>query len=716
MLRVLVVVLATCMLSGCGSSARPGAVGGAPARAAVADTALTGERPPTGWRVEILWDTYGVPHVFASDPIALFFAFGWAQMRNHADLLLRLYGQARGRAAEYWGAEYLPSDRWVWTNGVPDRSREWWALQSPPIRSYVEAFVDGVNSFAHEHPEAVTDSLAIVLPIRPQDVLGHLQRVVHFNFVTSPGVVARDVREWQPQRGSNAWAIAPKRSASGHAMLLANPHLPWDDMFTFFETQLTTPETNVYGAALVGFPIPSIAFNDSLGWTHTVNTHDGADLFALSLVEGGYLWDGAARPLETREHVLKVKQPGGMVEDRLSIRQSLHGPVVAQSDSSALALRVVGLDQPHLIEQYWNMLRSRNLFEFQAALSRLQLPMFTVMYADRQGHILHVFNGQVPVRFGGDWTYWSGVVSGERSWTIWSQYHTYRDLPRVLDPPTGWLQNANDPPWTTTIPFPLDPANYPPYLAPRPSMSFRAQHSARMLAEDERITFDELVAYKHSTRVEAADHLLEDVIHAARLHGGPTAKRAADVLERWDRQAEPESRGTILFQAFMRELSRADWPGRSPYDAEWSPIAPLATPDGIADSRGTAAVLEIAARWVEQTFGALDRAWGDVHRLQRDSLDFPANGGPGALGVFRVTDFEQMPDGRFRAHSGDSFVAAVEFGSPLRARALLTYGNASQPRSPHRTDQLPLYARKQLREVWRTREEIERNLVLRERF
>lgn len=72
---------------------------------------------------EILWDTYGVPHIYGKDTEGLFRGFGWAQMHSHGNLLLRLYGQARGRAAEYWGKDYLESDRWVRTMGVPKRPK-----------------------------------------------------------------------------------------------------------------------------------------------------------------------------------------------------------------------------------------------------------------------------------------------------------------------------------------------------------------------------------------------------------------------------------------------------------------------------------------------------------------------------------------------------------------------------------------------------------------
>jgi acyl-homoserine-lactone acylase len=166
----------------------------------------------------------------------------------------------------------------------------------------------------------------------------------------------------------------------------------------------------------------------------------------------------------------------------------------------------------------------------------------------------------------------------------------------------------------------------------------------------------------------------------------------------------------------MRELMRRPWATGSPFDIPWIASAPLTTPDGLSDARSAAHVLSEAAATVEERFGSLDLAWGDVHRLRRDGVDLPANGGPGSIGVFRVTDFQPDPDGRLRAVGGDSFIAAIEFSSPVRAMALLPYGNASQPLSPHRTDQLSLYAAKALRPVWTTRADIEVNLSRTDRF
>jgi acyl-homoserine-lactone acylase len=677
------------------------------------------ELSPEDARVEVLWDSYGVPHIFAKDAAAAFYGFGWAQMRSHGDLLLRLYGQARGRAAEYWGERFVESDQWMHVNDVPQRAERWLAAQSPHMRAYLESFVSGINAYAEQNPDDIGEEWRVVLPVRTADVLAHQQRVLHFTFMAHPAMVTGVSRQWQAAAGSNAWAVSQGRSATGNALLLANPHLPWGDLFTFYEAHLVAPDLDAYGAALVGFPLPNIAFNQYLGWTHTVNTIDTADIYELTLSGDGYVFDGAVRGFETSQAVIRVRQQDGTHADRpLTIRRSIHGPVVAQRDGRALALRVAGLDASQLAEQYWDMLRATDIAQFEATLSRLQLPMFSVVYADRAGNIMHVFNGAVPVRSRGDWAYWQGVVPGDSSVTLWTQTHPYFGLPRVKNPTSGWLQNANDPPWTTTIPFAIDPAFFPHYMAPQLPMGFRSQRSARMLAETPRLTLDRMVELKHSTRMEAADHLIQDVVAAARAVGDPDARAAADVLERWDRNANAESRGAVLFQAFFRNLMRHRWPTGSPFEIQWTPRAPLTTPDGLADPRMTVSILSRTAQEVSAAHGSLDVEWGEVHRLRRDTLDLPANGGPAGLGIFRVTDFDPAPGDSTRlvATGGDSFVAAVEFSQPLRARAVLAYGNASQPGSPHRTDQLPLYAAGQLRTVWLTREEVMANLSLREAF
>lgn len=695
---------------------------------------------------EIVWDEYGVPHVYAATDRDLFRAFGWAQMESHAARLVRLYAAARGRAAEHFGEEELASDRWVHTVGIPDRAEAWIEAQDPETRSWLEAFVAGMNAWAEAHPELLDPAEREVLPLEATDVMALAQYDIHFTFMANPGLVRRLESSWTPgsvvdgrsgraasgaaghrprsgsvvrdvraPAASNAWAVGPSRSASGNAMLLANPHLPWSGRFTWYEAHLASPGTESYGATLLGLPVLAIAFNRDAGWTHTVNTYDGADLYELALTGDGYRYDGRERSFETEEVVLRVRrEDGGVREDTMTVRRSVHGPVLARKEGHAVALRVAGLDQHGVFRQYWDMMRASTLEEFEEALRRLQIPMFTVMYADREGHVMHLFGGRTPVRPDGPWD-WGGLVPGDTSATLWTETHGYDELPRVVDPPSGWLQNANDPPWTTTFPRALDPDSFPPYLAPRGDgvptawghggMAFRPQRSARMLRSDSSVTFEELVRYKHSTRMALADRLLDDLLPAARERGGERVRRAADVLEAWDRAADADSRGAVLFRAFVEELD--DRTEGSFFARPWSPEAPLETPDGLADPGAAVEALAAAASAVEERWGRLDPAWGETRRFRRDTLDLPGNGASGSYGVFRVVGFERTDGRTRRAGFGDSFVAAVEFGDTLRARALIGYGNASGEGSPHRTDQLPHMAEKTLRPVWLDRGAVE---------
>jgi acyl-homoserine-lactone acylase len=669
----------------------------------------------TSKNTEILWDDYGVPHVYGVDTRGAFQAFGWAQMQSHGDLILRLYGQARGRAAEYWGEDYLESDKWVVTMGIPQRGKTWYKQQNAAFRGYLDAFAAGINDYAQEHPELIDDEVEAVLPVTGEDVITHVQRVLNFTFITDPETVAslgNELETPEQSKGSNGWVIAPSRSASDNAMLLANPHLPWSDLFLWYEAQISAPGIDAYGATLVGVPVLAIAFNKNLGWTHTVNTFDGWDIYELTLSGEGYLFDGRTRDFQRQTTELKIKQEDGTMRSQQLTRQnSIHGPVVKQENGKALALRVVGLDRPGVLEQWWDMAKANNFKQFEKILKRLQLPMFTIMYADREGHIMHLFNGQVPIRSQGDFAYWSDIIPGNTSDTLWTKIHPYQDLPRIVDPKSGWLQNANDPPWTTTFPSAIAPEDYPPYIAPQ-FMDFRPQRSARMLVEDSKISLSEMIAYKHSTRMEIADRLLDDIIPALRQEGSPLALKVADVLGKWDRQANADSKGAVLFAAWLEE---SDFD--TLFSQPWQESSPLNTPDGLANPQQAVTTLLAVATKIERDYGAIDVPWGEVFRLQHGNVDLPANGGSGDLGIFRVVDFIPQENSKyFQAFNGDSYVAAIEFSQPVKAMALTTYGNATQPNSNHSVEQLKLFAQKQLRPVWHLRQDVEAHLVERTTF
>ena len=683
-------------------------------------------------RAEILWDTFGVPHIYAADRESMFYAHGWAQMRNQADLLLLLYGQSRGRAAEYWGGEKnLDLDRWVQLNGVPERAQAWYNAQDPTFRRYLDAFARGINDFAKAHPEGIAPEVRCVLPVTGVDVVGHSLRAVHYMYMGSRERMRREVDAYlgikasaQPANppeavpGSNTWAIGPSHSANHHAMLIINPHLAWGETFyRYMEVHLTAPDYDLYGAPQIGFPVPVVGFNHRAGWGRTVNTIDTVDFYRLTVRDGQYEFDGKLRPFEHQKKVIRVKQPDGSFRAvPLEIRRSIHGPVVYDDGRLTVAMRVAGLDRPKMLEQWFRMGEAQNLEQFKTALRYLSVPMWNANYADADGHIMLAFDGLVPKRASGDFADWSKIVPGDTSKTLWTDYLSFDELPKSVDPASGFNQNTNEPPWTTTIPT-LDQSQYPPYVAPPISTppSFRTLRSLHMLTEQKTLSYEQLLADKHSTRMESADAMLPDLLKAAAGSTNPDITAAAAVLSKWDHNANTDSRGAVLFQLFF-ENEVAGHPVNSLLRVPWNPADPLNSEYGLADPEAALKHLAAAAQTCRNLYGSLNVPWGDVYRFASGNADLPGNGADGSVGVFRTIQFGRREGNKHYASAGETFVCAIEFARDQRANCLLSYGNSSQHGSPHLEDQLPLLAARKLRPVWRDKAEVKAHLELREAF
>ncbi len=661
---------------------------------------------------EILWDRYGVPHIFAPDHGALFKAYGYAQMEAHAELLVRLYAQARGRAAEYYGPEYLASDKWVRTNGLPDTAKQWAKGQSADFAPLIESFAKGLNQWADEHRTELSASAQAVLPLTPEDVYAHGLRVIHYVWVVSPTRLENRLKRWEDEvHGSNEWAVAASRSASGKAWLMSNSHLQWGDVHTYFEVQLTAPGVTSYGAVWVGFPVLRQCFTEYVGWTQTTNNPAESDLYGIVEKDGGYVLDGQVKPFDTHTETLKIKQAdGSLKEEPLTIRRTVHGPIVAERKGLPIAMRVAALDRPKMFEQFWRMGLAKNFQEWETAMRLQQLPIFNTAYADRDGHIAYVYNSTLWKHATGDYRFWQGVVPGDKSELIGTEIVPYDEIPKVADPSTGWVQNSNDMPWTSVYPMVLDSTKFAPGFAAPQGITQRAQRGIRILSTlPEKISFEDIRKGKLDTHVETADQFVDEIVATAKARGTPAAKRAADVLATWDRQAEVDSVGMLVFYKFMTAAgpSFGDIGGfKVPTDDR----RPLDTPRGFKDPARAMATLDEVATAIEKEYGTLAVKWGDVLRFRRGNTDVPGNGAPSSLGAIRTINVGPFKDGKVEAISGDTFYGVIEFSTPQRGEVLLNYGNWSKKGSKHIDDQLPLASKKQLRPMWRDRKDIEANL------
>ena len=667
---------------------------------------------------EILWDRYGVPHIFAPDHAGLFHAYGYAQMEAHSELLLRLYAQARGRGAEFYGESYLAADRWVRTNGIPETATKWAAGQSPEFGPLIASFVRGLNAWADEHKADLSPEAQRVLPVSVEDVYAHGLRVIHYDWIINPAKLeTRLAGADADAHGSNEWAIAASRSATGNAILMSNSHLQWGDIHTYFEVQLTAPGVTSYGAVWVGFPVLRQCFTEYVGWTQTTNNPAESDLYRLVLKDGGYVLDGRVKQFETHTETIKVREANGSIRDvPLTVRRSVHGPVVAERGGAPIAMRVAAINRPRLFEQFWRMGLAKNLTEWQDGMRMHQLPLFNTAYADRDGHIAYVYNATLPVHATGDYRFWQGVVPGDKSELISSTIQPYDAIPKVIDPPTGWVQNSNDMPWTSVYPLMFDSTKFAGGFAAPQGITQRAQRGTRILnSAPAKMTFEDIKKWKLSTHVETADQFVDEIVSTATAIGTDRAKRAAEVLATWDREAEVGSDGTLLFYKFMTAAGSA-FDSIGGFKVPTDDRRPLETPRGFRDPAKAMATLDAVAGDVEKAYGSLRVKWGDVMRFRRGNADVPGNGAPSQLGAIRTINVGPFKDGKTQAVSGDTFYAVIEFSTPPRAEALLNYGNWSKNGSQHVEDQLPLASRKEMRPVWRAKKDIEANLETRKVF
>jgi len=645
--------------------------------------------------VTIYRDTYGVPHIFGPTDASCVFGYAYAQAEDNFWQIEDSYLRALGRASEVYGNKTLDDDLVIRTLEIPRLAKAEYEHAAAPVRALLDAFAEGINYYLERHPLVHPRLLA---HFEPWHMLAFNRYALYYLFLYGEtGIPKEDTKKMEDQQGSNMWAIRPSKSATGHAMLFINPHQPFFGPGQWYEGHVHSESGwDMSGASFFGSAFPTIGHNEHLGWSHTVNKPDVFDVWQETFDKPGdrsaYRYDGGYREATTWTDSITVKTDQGPVTRTYKMMKTHHGPVVAERDGKSLAVRFARFEEGGQIAEWYEMSKSRNLAEFRAAMTPLAVPMFNAMYADDAGNIFYLYNGAVPRRSPA--FDWSKPVDGSTSATEWHGFHTIDELPQVLNPKSGFVQNCNSTPFTTTLEGNPDPAEYPKYMVGE-SDTARARISRRILWNKEKFTFDDWSRAAFDTYViEAETEIprLAERWEALRQSDAPRATklaRAIAELRAWDHVSRDSSVPMTLFSLWFWKMDRDP-------KAKQDPVGTL---EGIVSD-------------LEKDFGTWEVPWGEVNRLQRaqsggeepfsDAREsLPVSGGPGPVGI--VFNFYARPEKgqkeRFGV-AGHSFVSVVDFGPQVQAKSILVFGESADPKSPHYFDQAKLYANRQFKPAW----------------
>jgi acyl-homoserine-lactone acylase len=356
------------------------------------------------------------------------------------------------------------------------------------------------------------------------------------------------------------------------------------------------------------------------------------------------------------------------------------------------------------------MMRATSLDEWKAAMRIGARLNSSFTYADRAGNIFYLWNAMLPALPHAP-SPATGATAIRNTSEAWSRYVPLDSLPQVLNPPGGYVHNENDSPHYTNMRQVMDPARFPAYFPP-PRLNLRSQHAIELIDNDRVMTLEDVVKLKHSYRMLLADRVRDDLVQAVRATK-PTGEvgKAIDVIAAWDKTVAPESKGGTLFEAWWTRYRTTG----GTFARTWTPTEPTTTPRGLQDTQRAVDAFTFAVDNIKGRFGAVDVAWGDVHRVRRGTVDVPVGGCSSDLGCFRVITYRVGADGKFEAVGSDGWILAVEFGNEPRGYSVLAYGESPKPESPHFADQAAMFARGELKPIAWLDKEIDAQTIRRYR-
>ena len=660
--------------------------------------------------VEIVRDSFGVPHIFGKTDADVGYGLGWATCEDDFKTLQWMLLAGKKMAGRNIGKDGAVIDYAVNLLRVRELVEERYDKDlSPHVREIIEAMTAAVNKYASLHPEEVLVKKAF--PSSPKDVVaGYVLAESLLSGVDGP--LKSIVNGKQPTvpfaesgKGSNGIAFNSSKTKDGNVYLDINSHQPLEGPLSWYEIHLCSEEGwNVMGGTFHGGVTVFHGVNENLGWAHTVNNFDAVDVFQLQAdpkKKGHYLFDGVSYPLETKLawlHVNLAKKGKFILPVSKRVWWSKYGATLV-TKNGIFAIRLGATTNVKTIEQYFRMNKAHNYTEFRQALDLQGAAMMTTVYGDRFDTIYCLSNGLLPMRTPG--YNWRSTVPGNTSKTLWTTFHPESDLPQVLNPKSGYVFNFNNSAFDCTAPADdPKPADYDPTMGYTLNPTSRSLRFNELIKKYDKIDWNDFLTIKYDEHYGRSFHFFKDftVDELFKLDASKHTE-VSDMIQcfnTWD-----ADRNAAVTDTNFAAVYKTLW---NLYNDSNDSMVHLFQNNVAAKQDFICQCVLKAKTDLVRDFGKINIQLGDLQRHQRGTVDIPVGGGPDMI---RAAYPQPAKNGRFHVFVGDSYIMLVKFTKDgPEIHTVSPYGASNKPNSPHYTDQMKMYTNKQTKPMTLNKAEV----------